>query len=279
MITTVFVITFVTAGTTPLAYRGLFVDVGMVLLVTMSILFGFIGGIGGGVGTLVVSVLNGPLALPDVLRGANYLFVGYVAACLWRSKDIRAWPGSGSRRWRYFIGATAVTAVTTSLLTAANGWIQVTTRQSTFGATVWSSVGAIPPALAITPVSVVLLYPLLRRYGLTPCRVLGTERAEVVFSRQQSVVVAALVLVWLIGGTGLSMFYYGLDIVPESVLASRGLVPLLVLADDALFGPDGVRLQVLFGAVMFGVLCSLLVRSRSDSSPWSGTDTAAFQRR
>ena len=172
-----------------------------------------------------------------------------------------------------------MTAVTTSLLTAANGWIQVTTRQSTFAATVWSSVGAIPPALAITPVSVALLYPLLRRYGLTRSGILGTERGELVFSRQQSAVVAVLVLVWLMGGTGISMFYYGLDIVSESVLASRGLAPLLVLADDALFGPDGVRLQVLFGAVVFGVLCSLIVRSRSDRSPRSGTDAAAFQRR
>ena len=273
---------YLALGALPIVHQGFVVEFEIVLVTLASILFGVPGSFGAGIGTLATSAVQGPIAPYDVFRGTSYLFVGYITASLWQSRGVVSLIETEHlcSRWRYFPVAMVVTAIAAALLAVIGGWIQEMTRHSTFAASVWIQSSDVFSASIVVPTAVVLSYSLLDRYELDIGRHPGENRTGVAFSSRGVGATAVVVLAWLIGGIGISLLYHAFGIVTEGYFNARGLDLLLVLKREALFGPGGVRLQALFGAVMFGLLCALLVRFRIESGTGTRkTDAAAIQYR
>ncbi|MDQ2072306.1 hypothetical protein RBH20_07095 [Haloarcula sp. H-GB4] len=241
----------------PLAITGPFIFVfpEMTIAAVSGMLLGPLALIGIGLGVLFDIFLTGVSPLTDLLL----LTVGGWCALF-----------TTERRYRERLGETQLIMLlreyglrgTGAVLFSAAvfSWVYVITNTGRF----------YPRALVLLVnlfVSVVLLggiaislcYPLFRNSrlyeGLSTIRAVSEKGS---FPRTPGRSLSFVSIVWLLTGSGISVFFDVLDLVPRFVFRRRGIEALLSLKQISVATDSGQTVQILYGGVMLGLLIVLL---------------------
>lgn len=148
--------------------------------------------------------------------------------------------------------------------TAVLSWISVINGTGQFHPSNFVMMGSIFVSTVVLGGSIVTVsYPLLRREGVRSILTMPSDHISdrVPRGRMYNRYIIAPIIIWLVVGGGVALFFDVLELIPRFAFHRRGLGYLLVLKDISDLTNDGAVIQILLGGVTLGFLSVVCLRS------------------
>lgn len=236
-------------------FGTILLDIGASVAIPVTILFGVLGAIAVGVGSLAAGLASGAGIGTTVINSAVHLCIGLIGMVTYRHAVATASPSALS-------GPSWVPSyIIASISGASTGGAMLSWALELYGQSPFFL--AIGRGLAFLAGALLFGFPLLAAARATT----GFSQAPRTGGRTSWKPLAALLalpVAWVVVGTIGSIGYRSFDVLfayDTQALRTLGVAFLGVLHDDALYGQGAIRVQAVLGGTILGLLTTVAWRS------------------